>query len=523
MTEAREKTRILALAQPLLHRSGLTTSEIFQKYADLTAPEDTKQGHFFRLLSLLASDTDFPDSQFSRAILRVPSSRKYFQFFLWLCEIYSPPDRTSSPPEERHFDFLRSNKISEFLDSIRKSRTDDPWIVAVFAGAFTSLRFKDWCAAAKDLIASGAPSEPDLRLLRVLCGDREACHSFERTFYDQLWTEIFCGLMHIKCGGSADFSLPAPTDNDWLVTASWTALTEGLESISKQTNIPLVCRVHVACVLGNASEDLLREYIDTLVDRRMLGMVVVYASMGHEDGPVRLLSEVLACLPEPDQKPLEIAKSFGIDPIDLTAAVVDHFLVGQHDIVEGGNLPPDLSERRLAALEWLEKLPGCETIQSEKARRMLRQLVLDGEIDWARKLFFNPKFEAMFSDPALARERKCWDVFFTAESAYDDWKSGIADTASAIEKLTAVLKYPSGWMRECGDDVGMEIGSHCIPFVAKQLHEVLMADKQIDAALGIAALICANGKMLEKYFGRDSLKRFLIDICKASAIAKYSI
>ena len=523
MTEAGEKTRIIALAQPLLHREGLSQSELFQKYADLTLSDDREQSQLFRLLALLTQKPTDTDSHMFSAVNRVPSCGNYYQFFKWLGEVYSPPERDAADADGRAFDFLRTEKIPEFLESIRASRPENSWIVSVYAGAFTTVCFKDWLAAAKDLLNSDLLSESDANLIRILCGDREACRVFERTFLDKLWSDIWCGMTKIKCGGSAEFKLSSPKKEGWFADAAWSAVQRGLAKLPGNALYPLTFRVCVACVLGNPSEDLLLAYIDTLVEKRMLGMVVVYAAMAPSEGPVRLLAEVLSCLPEPDEKPLDIARRFNIDPIDVTSAVVERLLCEKEDIFQGEMEPDELARRRMAALEWMERLQGCNAEQSDKVRRMLRRLVLDGEIEWASKLFTDPKFEAAFADPGFKRERHCWEVFFDAEAAYSDWKNQKCNSSDAILKLKAVMEYPGGWMRRCGQNVTKDLGMYCIPRIARQLHHVLMAEKQVDAALGIAALVCDNGKMLEEYFTRDALKRFLIDVCKSAAIAKYSI
>jgi hypothetical protein len=170
----------------------------------------------------------------------------------------------------------------------------------------------------------------------------------------------------------------------------------------------------------------------------------------------------------------------------------------------------ELARRRMETLAWIDLVPAAKP--DVAAVRLLRRLVMDNEFARAAQVFhrFAPSFGA--------RASMCWEALFRAECAFQRWKQGEdAAAADAERELKAVLRFPGGWMRgQVGDE---EIGKHCIPVVAAQLVEVVAA-QQKDEPLGVAAMICDRGKLLEGYFDRDGLKRLLTDVLKPVVIKK---
>jgi len=154
-----------------------------------------------------------------------------------------------------------------------------------------------------------------------------------------------------------------------------------------------------------------------------------------------------------------------------------------------------------------------EDEQRGKARAMIRQFAVDGQVDVAAQLF--RRLGAALDDREFARERECWMALAGAEAAFARWKACEGPAAGAAVALESVLRFPSGWMRLC-DGVEEAVGRQCVPLVARRLHEVLMAENRNEEALGIAAMICDSRKLLNTYFTRDTLKQFLI-LCKGSA------
>jgi hypothetical protein len=505
------------LAQILANRRTSSPSALFKQYSVLlhnsNSSDQIEQSRLYLLLSKLTDDKSGTIPAFSRLTLKIPLLKSHIRFFEWLCELHQStvPDPADSV-EQRAFHCLRSWDPDGFFHAV--SSLVEDWKALTFAGAFSFEHYKQWEAAAAEHI-HGAISDQERDLYLLLSGDRDICEKYSRTFEDRVWSEIF----HLSCAARAGNSVsldranfPHPTTVYERTALS--ILTKGVQSIVEVTDLPLEFGVHVTAAVSSPPDSLLKPYVDVLAGEGLLGWVVFYASLAAGDTGIDILADVFAGLKEPDEKPLELAQRIGFSPGQLAEKIVERIMHLTVNDVEGDATPEELAERKVAAVDWIALVPKAERFP--KVYETIQRLVLNSEFDTASHLF--ERHRTAFALPEKAREKQCWDMLFQVEALYKDWLGDKSVGKDLQEGLKAILRFPKGWMKEC-PGVSEAIGKHCVRLVARQLHEVMMEAKNFDGALGIAAMICDSGNLLERYFDRDELKTFLVDLMKPTAIA----
>jgi hypothetical protein len=507
----------ISLAQILANRRNSSPPALFKQYSDLlrdsSSPEEIEQSRLYLLLSKLTDDTSHTIPAFSRLALKIPMLKPYVRCFEWLCELHqSSTPNPSDSMEQQAFHHLRSWDPDAFFRTV--SSVAEDWKALTFAGAFSYEHYRQWEDAAAEHI-HGQISDQERDLYSLLSGDRQVCLKYSKTFTDRVWSEIF----HLTCAARAGNSIslegvPFPHPTTVYERAVLSILTKGVRSIVDVADLPIEFTVHAAAVLSSPPDELLKPYVDILVEEGLLGWVVFYASLAPGEIGIEILADVFAGLNEPDEKPLELAQRVGFSPAHLAEKIVERVMRLTVDDIEGESTREELAARKLAAVGWIGLVPRAEVFP--KVYETIQRLVLNSEFQTASQLF--QRHREAFELPEKQRERQCWDMLFQVEALYADWLTDRSVAQDLREGLKAVLRFPRGWMKECAG-VDEAIGKHCIPLVARQLHEVLMEEKNFDAALGIAAMICDSGKLLETYFDKNGLKSFMVDLMKPAAIA----
>jgi hypothetical protein len=108
-------------------------------------------------------------------------------------------------------------------------------------------------------------------------------------------------------------------------------------------------------------------------------------------------------------------------------------------------------------------------------------------------------------------------MLFQVKALYRDWQNDKSILKDLQEGLKAVLRFPRGWMKN-SEGVDEAVGKHCIPLIARQLYDLFMDERNYDGALGISAMICDSGKLLDTYSDWTELKLFMVELMKPVAI-----
>jgi hypothetical protein len=498
------------MAQPLINRGQMSDSQLFRRYADILVEdvEENNQSNFYLFLGFLSDQKSVFESRYHSLISKYPKLSAYIPLFNWLCHIYKPTGEPS------FFDFVRSDDAEGFL----KSLSSKSWKTVSFGGAFSSSSYPQWRAAALDLLKLNGIEKEERRILSVLVGDRHTLREFEKTWFDRLWGDLFHFFCKARCQYSElNFSWDS---NSPFEKGVLSVLDHGPSAVSKVRGLPLSLKIHVSAIIREIESDLIQQYLEILLDAGLLGLVVFYGSLAGEEAGNALLARVLVGLPKADKRAIELATQFGLSPSVLASQITETMIHSGNCDFETVLSADELRTRRIASIGWLMLVPDAKDVRNAKIRELVKVMIMEEDLVGAREVFSG--FIDAWADGDYIKERKCWNLLLEGESEYNKWKIEGKNGPEAKRKLNAILRYPSGWMRECVG-VGSEVGKKWIPLVTKQLHAVLMRMKENDQALGIAAIICDSGRLLEEYFSREDMKVFLTDYLKKSAVAGLAV
>jgi hypothetical protein len=353
-------------------------------------------------------------------------------------------------------------------------------------------------------------------LTRVLCGDIEVANKFSRDFFDECWAEVWSIVCGLRCRPEAEWGQPdLPEARSEVERAAAAVFYEGPKAIIDVEDLPLIFRVHVACILRVPRSDLIRQFIDVyLLPASLVGQALAYAAF--TPGSVEMIGYILGTLPVADVPAVgRLLERLQVSLDEIADAVTERLLgMERDDFPEEELADREIGQRRQLALQWAN-LAGerADKLREEIAFRLVRRFVLDSDFVSAARVFRENR--AAFPE----KEGICWRVLFDAEDAYAMWKSNPSPELLELaeEKLKYVLLFRTGWMHEC-DRVDDAIRRRCFPLVAEQLVDVRIALGRPEEALAVSACFADVGKRLDRHFDPASLKEFLITRLKPIAI-----
>jgi hypothetical protein len=411
------------------------------------------------------------DSRFYGLVARYPRLSRYIPLYHWLCRIYDSADKTS------FFPYIRTDDIDGFLAHCQSQG----WQAAGYGGAFSSTAYGQWRDAALELLDIETVPEAEKLILSVLTGDRETLRQFEKTWFDRVWSDLFCFFCRARHDSPelACFCEPVTP----FERAVMEVVDGKLESIGSIHGLPLSLRIHVSAILRHNDPDLLQRYIDVLVSQGLFGLAVFYGSLAGQEVGTSLLAKVLVGLPKADKNAITLAAQFGLSPAALASQIAETIIHAKKSDFEVGLSSNELRARKIASIGWLMLVPEAKDTHRAMVRELMHDMIMNEDFRGAREVFTS--FEDAWNIADYRKEKKCWEVLLKGETEFEKWKKHGDNGPEAKQRLTEILKFPSGWMRGCAG-VDLAIGKKWIPLVTRHLHEVMTGMGENDHAMGVS-------------------------------------
>lgn len=506
-TEAPQETEIgiiRKLMKPLVERSSKSAADLCNEYANLTKTENPKEIDESLLWSLLADLSDKNPQikdRYIKIIKTDPELIRSVLFIQWLEKEYRKTPEPTEPSQLPYY-YLRSGQFEKFLETIAKNKIND-WKIAVYAGGLSQREYKTWRYAARNYSKSKHATKEDITILGLLSGDYKICSECGKTFYDQVWAKLFCMLCDAESQNPYDLhetmsNLPKPTNSiEKLVLLFF---YYGVKSIENEQLLSLSFKVHAISVFQKCPVNLIKEYIQPLIENFVLGMAFFYCSLTDTESAITLVSEILIGLPYPQPKAVQITDYFNLPTSQIVDVAIDRIILTKVDDFDSEITEEELIDRKIDALGWLE-LAHIEDVAEKKVRKLLGQLALNKQYQGCSKLLIARG--NLLKNPV---ERDSWNALV------------IAEMKTNAETLSNVLLFRGGWMNKC--DIDDDVARSIILLVTNQLIDYYMADGDPERALAVAAMICCPTKNMLRWVKKEDAKNLILKI-KNVGIAKY--
>ncbi|RXM36514.1 Nuclear pore complex protein Nup107 [Acipenser ruthenus] len=302
------------------------------------------------------------------------------------------------------------------------------------------------------------------------------------------------------------------------------------------------------------SVDILKTYIQVLVNKKHTDLIAFYVSHLPADMAIAQYSEFLECVTETDQRKhcLELAKEAGLDVAAVTKTVVENIRkrdaddFSHHDLaLDSGTSEEDL--RKIDVIDWLVFDPSQRAEALKQSNAIMRKFLGSKKHEAAKEVFAKipedsmreiyKQWEAQGMDIPLPaedqnaiREHLCIRAYLEAHEAFNEWFKHMNSppqkpTLSSQAKFTETVAHEMKEKEYEDAEVDPE-RSHqmtllrrlCLPMMAFLLHSVLHSTEQHQECLRLADIVSSEQQKLYQVFSKEELRKFLRKLRESSLL-----
>ncbi|EAY22807.1 hypothetical protein TVAG_075540 [Trichomonas vaginalis G3] len=496
---------IRKLMKPLVERSGKSSSDLCNDYANLTTDlknnADINESNLWSLLSDLSNKNPQINERYVKITKNDPELVHSVLFLQWLEKEYRKNPVPTEISEIPYY-YIRTGQIEKYFEYLQKNKQND-WKIATLAGCLSQKDYKTWRISARNLANSKHISPDEAAIYSILSGDLYACMQYAKTYYDQLWAKIFCMLSDAEAKNPYDIKETIrqfPTPSNTQENLVFTVFRDGVDSLLKEQNLPLAFKIHTVSVFHSCPSDLIKQFIEPIVNNFALGIAFFYCSLAETDEAVKLISDILTGLPYPDEKALQITDYFKLPSTKIVDAAIDNIISSRVDDFDEDLTEEELIDRKIEALGWLE-IARCEEVAEKKVRKLLGKLALEKQYKGCSKLL------------------QTRGNLLTNQIERDSWNAlVIAELKTTAQNLSEILLFKGGWMNRC--DIEDEVARSILMLVSNQLIDTYIASGETERAMAVPAMICCPTKNMLRWLKPSDAKELLLKI-KNVGIAQF--